>query len=486
MKFFKEIIKSFNRRLDNKKLYFHISDHGLTVLYYINNKFNESYYSPLDSLASDHGLVEFVLKRKTTTAKIILNSANMSLEHVALPAFGSFNRIDPIENYCLTRFEENQIYQAKVYSIFKDNTEVWKAVICSISLNEVVNFCLAILKNCKIPLFGIYFYDLTAQDVAISIAKDNKINLENYIYTTVSVIDSKEILITLNHQGSLLSTKRFTYPKTESDKFILGTIEHYLSDLWHEHKDMVIQEHFSKANIFFISGNLKRLIKSTSLKTVVNLFTEDNDENSIKTFIHHFSLGKRPAATSRELRSYKMYRQINSMIFKPIYLIIFVIFSYFIYVKLCVNVKIHKISELNKTYEKLSGAITKKSADYPEIKNVVQLADLYNLKKRLTQNLPVPFPLIHNFIKTCENKLDIANIDWEIKADCLSSFNLTLEVNIDKARKEEQFKSLDQIIAKLKEEYGYLKIQYQRCNSSGSQESSNSIKLKIIISGDLV
>lgn len=460
--------------LATNRLYFIIGDTRIDVLSYKNKNLVESYSCEIANISSDTEFQKFLEKNRNSNAKFIINSKEIKLEHESLPVIDSIGKIDPIEKYCASNLHSTDICSYKVYSIIKGQAEIWKGVICWIPLTETIQKCLYLIKENGIAFEAVYFYNFCVQQIATDISWANKVNLSEYMYTTISISKSSGVVITLNNQGNILSEVRCDYPVDKSLEYLQGVVEQNVSDIWLKFKALTSETEVKKANIFIIPDKLKDLLEKSKSEVECNLFAQniDEDEDSIKALVRYFAKSKQQDGVSYEIKSYQRYQFINSLFFIPYCAVMLFMLVYIAYLKFSVYQLDRTSSELYNNYSKVSEEIRSNAQNFPEIANISQLADLYNLRSQLTEKKPLPFGIIEDFLRIANNDLEVNKISWSQKGDSRSMFTFSIDIEIGKSNKQETFTKTKVVMDQLAEIYKNTRIQLQRVENSGDDDQN--------------
>lgn len=483
MKFFKETMNAIYRTIKNKKLVFHIYDHGLTIAYYKKNNFIDSYYCKTEDIKSDASLHKYLTQRKDANAKFIVNSKNVSVEKLSIPALNSFTSVNPIEHYCLTRLNQGELYTYKVHTINKDGSEVWKGVVYSMPSHENTNECFSLLYQHQMSFFGVYFHSAVADQIAREIAGDNKLDLENYIYSLTTILDEKEINIQFFHGSNILESTILEYPSTESDQYVLGVIEQNLSDIWIKLTSYRESNNLSKVNIFIVNNNLRNMLTKSQNNSDLYIFPKAlQDELPLHIYMKYFLATKQLCATSPEITKYKRYRQFNSILFPPLYISLSAIVIYVLYINLLAYNHNKVTSNLYKDYTKIMDNIRVSGKDFPEISNIIQLADLYNTEKKISVKTPYPFNFLEEFYNKLNKHFKIQRIFWQNRSYIKMANLLEVDVHLNKKNAEDQISRMEEFIEDFKKANNNIAIHLSRIGiDTGNLESSDALGLRILV-----
>lgn len=472
-------------KLTRSSIHFFIGDSGVCLYYFKNKKLIDSYYCDYENLSHNDNFPEFIKKYKNSDAKIIICSKDINIDHENLTLIDTFGKVNPIEKYCENNFHKDDLYSYRIYQIISENATTWKTVINWIPLNEVIDKCLNFINDNYISLTGVYLYPVIIQDIAKILALKNEINLDDYIYSTVSVNKISGINITINHNDNILYNEIIEYPKEESDEYIQGVIEQSLSDAWIKFKAYIEEANVEKINVFILPNNLKKLIKNTDFQVKNNIFDENieslesDDTFSDYKIMSYFIQKSHTKAWSRELKIYYLYNQINSILFKPIYLMLIITILYAGNIKLNDFFEQKEISQIYHKYFSVDQSISEISKDYQDI-NTKQLADLYNLSKELSVTKNIPFDFIKDFLSFANDYIEINTINWENLGKTRNIYNIDFDLLIDQTNKDNRLRLVENIIDSLKDKYNSYEIDLQRISDFKDETKNNNISLRMI------
>lgn len=485
---FNNAIQYIYEKITRSRLIFMIGDRGINVLYYKKNILIESYFCPLGELTSNKGFEEFLKQHAKADAKFIVNFKEITLQHEALPVFEGLAKIDPVEKYCDTHFHKSDLYTSKVYSITRDQADIWKAVIIWIPVTTVIERCLDLVKQNNITLAGVYFQSVSLQSIAAYICRDANINISEYIYAVVSVTSEAGITITINHGNNILASIICEYPLDKSAEYIQGVIEQNLADMWLKFKTYTNEHALKKLNIFILPKNLKTLISAQTYEVENSLFAKDEEENTDifadSLFIKYFRKSDQTQATSKELKGYYRYHLINNVIFKAAYASILMILLYGAYIKKEIMYYNKLTSSTYTQYSEIIENIRLQAQNFPTVLNVAQLADLYNIDNQLVNDTPLPFELIKDFLALSDNSFTLNKVNWNIDDSTEDViFHIDFEVFVNRTDSAQNLENINKFIKDLEQKHPGLKIQLQRINNDAINESNKPLAIKIKVSG---
>ncbi|NDB84337.1 MAG: hypothetical protein EB127_16765, partial [Alphaproteobacteria bacterium] len=370
--FVQNAINAIYRKIKNRKIIFYITDTTVQVAYYKKDELIDSYISKSDNLKTDLDFVEYLHKRKKSNAKFIVQSRQITSEKISIPILGTFGNINPIENYCLTHLTPDMLYTYKVHAITKDRSEIWKSTVSYMPFTEKVSQCFELLYQNHTPFFGLYFHKVIADQIVTLIGEENKINLENYIYAIICILNEEELSLNLFHAGNILHSSIVTIPKNESDNYLSGLVDQTLQDSWIKFKSYIQHEKLSKLSIFLVNNNLKRLLIGSKKNDELYIFPEDSTlENPFQIFIHYFFKSRQLPAINQAISQYKRYRKVDSMVFPPLYILFGSAILCILYINMLAYYNNNITSYLYKEYTQITQEIREAGKSYPETKNLI-------------------------------------------------------------------------------------------------------------------
>lgn len=476
-------------KLKRSWLYFYIGDKGIHLYYYKNNVLMDSYYCEIENISKDDNFHAFITKYKKSDARFIINSKETEIKHDSFTVLDTFSKSNPVEKFCENNLSNSDIYSYFTHQIVRDQTDVWKAVICISPFTQIIERCFHLLRDNSINFAGIYIYQTMIIDAAKKIADKNHVDLDKYVYTTVSINRVSGISFSINNGKNILSSLNIEYPEGKSSEYIQGVIEQNLSDLWIKFKAYCEQGKYNKANILIVPTNIYQLMNKNDLGVDLNLFEINEEPDSDFSDLSIVSLAENHSlknSTSRLLNNYFFYNQINSIIFKPIYLIIFIT-SMFLLMTIKDNYLLNnKITSQYNEYFKVNEEVRLQSANYPNVQNITQLADLYITGKDLESKKHIPFDFIEDFIRHTNNDHKINNVKWSLNLENNSTiYNISMDIEIDKSFKNEHINQVNKKLDILRGKYTDLDINLVRLSTKESKISNKGkIALKILARGN--
>ena len=143
---------------------------------------------------------------------------------------------------------------------------------------------------------------------------------------------------------------------------------------------------------------------------------------------------------------------VNSLVFKPLFLIISAIIAYLIFLKYHAFIAQRETIELNNRYYNFSEKYRSVKKRHPEIENVTSLADLYNLQTIINIQSPVPFELLKKLFSINNPAIEIINIDWYVEDEEFTNKNILATFNVlySGPKKEIAIKTLYSYINEIK------------------------------------
>ncbi len=488
---FGKISNFIYEKITSSRLFFIIGDNGIEVLYYKNNIFIESYFAHKDKVNEDIEFENFISKYKKSDAKLILNLKEAALQHESLPIIGGLGKTNPVEKFCETHFHSSDLYTFKVYSIINGEADLWKAIIMWTPVTPLIEKCLFLTKENEITLAGVYFHSFAMQPIANKIAKNNLLDLSEYIYSATSISKNSGIHISINHGNNILFSTLCEYPVDKSSEYIQGLIEQNLSDSWLKFKSYIQQNQLKKLNILLLPTNLKSLLALQTYEVEKSIFADcsENKEQECDSqqFLKYFNQSEQPQALSSELKSYYRYHIINNVLFKVAYAALFLLSIYAANLKKNTFLVENNTSQIYKNYFKTTEDIRLKSQNFPNISNVSQLADLYNLQSHLKQTFPSPFEYMEDLINLSKDYSKIMKMSWEMDTqDNNAEFIINCHMIFEMIGDKDPITLLQNTTQQLKTKYPGITITTQRIipeeNTTGI--NAKSISIKITLSGD--
>ncbi len=489
---FDKISNFIYEKITSSRLFFILGDKGLEVLYYKNKIFIEGYFAEKDKINDDVEFEKFISKYKKSDAKLILNSPDTTLQHESLTVIGGLGKTNPIEKFCESHFHSSDLYTYKVYSIINGEADLWKAVIMWTPITPVIERCLFLLKENGIDLAGVYFYSFAMQPIASKVASSNALVLGDYIYSAVTASKNLGIHISINHGNNILFSTLCEYPLDKTNEYVQGVIEQNLADSWLKFKSYIEQNQLKKINIFLLPQYLRSLLEAQTYEVEKSIYADciEEVEGQVcdsQQFLKYFTQIEQPQAFSSELKSYYRYHIINNVFFKITYgaLLLLTLYAAKLQIK---TILIEKdTSKTYKNYFKTTEDIRLKSQNFPNISNVAQLADLYNLQLHLKQKIPLPFEYMEDLVNLTKDSGKIMKLSWDMDTqDTRNTFIINCYMVFEIIGDKDPLSSLQSTTEKLKTKYPALAVTTQRMTSEENIAGINakSISVKITLAGE--
>lgn len=449
---YRKIMHYIYESITHSRIIFIVGDSGVLLNHYKKNVITDTLFCSLDELSSNK-IDDFVAKYGKADTKFIINSKGIKLQHESLPVVGSIGKQDPVQNYCDTHLHQTDLFTYKVHTIIKEDADIWKAAILWMPLNNTLERCLNLVKDNNMDLSGFYLTPTIMQYSAEIIAKENNLDLKDFIYVTASVSITAGISITLNHGNNILSSIICDYPMDKSIPYIQGILEQNVSDMWLKFKAYIEQNQLRKLNVFILTGELKDLVSAQTYEVEKSIFavTKLSDQFADTVFLDYFTKTQQVSAKSRDLISYYRYLIINKIFFKAAYLVLLVLSLYALNLKKSTLELEYKTNNVYSEYFRATEDLNLIAENFPNITNIAELADFYNAQNNLLKNRQTPFALTENFIQLASDQIVISKIYWKLnnKTELLSG-SIVFEVVTSKTMPKNPKIVVNDLIKELK------------------------------------
>lgn len=493
---FREKVLSKLKSLFNRQdLIIFVGDNGINAIESKDGKlFSEKVFihSNIDHNEEFRNLLK---KYSNNKVKIILNFKETLLIHDSLTVLSGLSKSNPVIKYCENQFNSSDYYCYKVYSVNHSQAEMWNIVVASVPENYFIQNLVKLVFEYDIYIEGFYLYQFLTSEIGINIGLKHKLNLNEFVYSVVSINASSGINISIHHAGDIMHNIICEYPPDKSLEYIEGVIEQQLSESWLRFKTYVKDNNLKIANIFVLPDGLHELISKQNYEVNASIsvsYSEITDfkppligsDAVITKLVKNYNVA---SSKGKRLSNYYFYNFLKEIIFKPIYLLITIFLLCSLYYKINYYKVYNETQNTYNSYYKVSESLRGISLKYPEVDNVIVLADLYNLQKLLDGRIPLPFNLVNELINNLPStELNIKQVNWDLVTSKLGSnynFNLSIVIEVNEGDEGNAFNQINAVIANVKSKYPTYDIAYLRDHNKNYNIGSKAITIKLIASG---
>lgn len=424
--FIKRLHAFITSLLYRKNVVVSIGDLGLYLAAFDRRKSVDTLFIPYEDKENLHLLYEnFLNKFKKFHVSFLFDSAECGLRHDIVPIVQSIVKTNPIDKFIKEYFRSDEIVGYNVYNINTNPSESWNTMIVSTHYKPPLSTLLeGILSRDSTKYGGIYFLSLEFSTITDVILKKININKYNgYLKIFVCILETSGIKLVAKHHNNIVSITNITYPKDKPILYIQGLIEQAITDCLINLKNHIENYKLKVCIIFIVEQELANLLSQSRFgehqvicKTINSILDNTNNEeerylDSALTYI--FNNNKSFPASNYYLTSISKLSTINSIMFKPLIVVIISLIAIISAIKIKTIDNYKKVASLNLEYSSAEREYYTLKKKYPYIKHATNLADLYVFEALLLIPVPTPFSLLEKFLTSLDKNFSVESIQWE-------------------------------------------------------------------------
>ncbi len=432
----------------------------------------------------------------------LLDTPECKLLHELVPVLQSIVKVNPVERFIAEHFPKENIIAYNVYNITTKNSETWNTMLALTPYTQPLSTLLEYILENSLKFGGIYFLTLEFKTIIDKILeKTNNIQYQDHMQIFVSILESSGIKCIVKHNGHILAVKTVEYPGDKSSIYIQGIIEQEVNDYLISFKNYINNSNI-KVCIIFLAGKALNLLLNQSAfngHQIICISPEelfDSPPPSYQPFsdieiTQLFTEQKSFLGLNQTIKSITTLNFINSVMFKPLIVIIIMILFLLATIRLTILENQRKTLSYYKQNYQIINKYNNIRQKFPYIHNEVNAADIFSLETLLKMKTAKPFDHLEKLLLNLKPSITIDTIRWELqnhnnmiypkesfKIDLLVKFtdnNDSLEkTNID----------LDAFVNSLKEDFEDFEINYVKfLDKSLSLSKCTTIPVAISITG---
>ena len=274
---------------------------------------------------------------------------------------------------------------------------------------------------------------------------DNSEHLDKLQIFTI-ITKASGIRIIVKYQDNIMSEKTVLYPHDKSDLYLIGTIEQVIGDKLLFYKQYIKKLGENPCIIFLIDNDLKQLTAKLVFENclILSFTNEDielpnfaaNNRFQDSSLIELFNYNPSYIASNKSLNAITKYTTINRLAFKPVIATIFAMILTLCYYKYQVLSVQAEALNLNNQYYKLAKEYRDVNKKNPELSNIGDLLEMYNLQNILGRQSATPFKHLKMLILTQHKNLKLKNLSWRLVNPLLidlpaSNLKISLDVTYE-------------------------------------------------------
>lgn len=270
-----------------------------------------------------------------------------------------------------------------------------------------------------------YFLSLELKTIIERILQKTK-NTEcsDHLQVFVTITEASNIRIAVKYKNNIMDEQVIDYPHDKSNEYIQGTIEQTVSDKLLAYKEYIEQLQLNSCVIFLVDSTLKELLSKsefTNAKTITLSRADLSQSGKYKEsrfqdnlLFEIFDNFNTHLALNAPLKSVTKLTLINNIIFKPLIALQLGVIITLAALKYQTIIIKTETEHLNQKYYSLSQEYRDIKKRHPNIRNISDLADLYNFETILSKSSVTPFTQLKHLLASSYRNLRITNINWKV------------------------------------------------------------------------
>ena len=433
-------VNLFNNLFHRKNVIILIGKNGITFSALNKGKIVSSIFVNSNDKDFQKSYQDFFKKHKNYHIIFLLDDKNCILKHEIMPIISSIIKSNPVENFIQKNYHPEDIIAYNVYEIITQNGEVWNTCIASTPFVFPISELLGYVINNSFKYSGIYFLSLEFETIIEKILqKTQNTEFANHLQIFVTITKSSDIRVVVKYKKNIMDEQIVEYPEDKSDMYVQGTIEQTISDKLIHYKPFIEKLNLQTCIITLSDKKLQNLLstlefancKTIAINSEEITISKDKkigrfQDNTLLEIFNNFSTH---LALNKPLKSITKLSLINSILFKPLLAIIFIICAA-LSIKKYKSISIqNETTNYNQEYYKLSEKYRNIQKLHPELKNANDLIELYNMENLISKTITTPFDHIKAIFSYDTPNLKIKKMSWKIKDPENINF-LKNEINI--------------------------------------------------------
>lgn len=432
------IVNLLNNLFHKKNITILLGANGIEIFALKKNQVQDSIFIKYNSDKYHKKYRDFLSSYKGYYIMFLLDHKECELGHdmlpILLPVLSSIvNKVNPVEKFISEKYKPEDIVAYNVYEVNYQNGEIWNTCIAttpfSFPLSDILEY--SIKKSFKYS--GMYFLSLelgTIIDRILEISDKPEYSESLQIFTVTT--EASNIRITVKYKKNIMSEKIVEFPYDKSDMYLIGTIEQAISDKLLFYKQYIKTLETQPCLIFLVDNKLKQPISELKFDNcnILALTRNDlkltpnhsDDRFQDATLIELFNNTTSHLASNKPLRSITKLTLLNRVIFKPVIAILIgmmLTLGFFKYQTISVQ---SEANNLNKQYYKLAEEYRQVKKRHPNLTNVSDLLEMYNLQNIIARQPAAPFNHYKILALTQHENLKISKLSWKLVNPILVDF----------------------------------------------------------------
>jgi hypothetical protein len=439
-----EFIVNLLKNLFHKKnIVIFLGKNGIMLSALRNNQVYENLFVEYGLEQYHQSYREFLSTHKGYPITLLLDHNECELDHEMLPILSSLLKVNPVEKFISEKYKPEDIVAYNVYEIDHNNGEVWNTSIATTPflspLGDILNY---IIKG-SFKYSGVYFLSLELGTIIDRILYNTgNLGYAQQLQIFTIITKASGIRIIVKYKNNIMSEKTIEFPYDKSDLYLIGTIEQAISDKLLFYKQYIKTLKQQPCVIFLVDNALKNLVSGLKFENcnILPLSSDDlnfmsghsNDRFQDSALIELFNNSPTYTASNKSLKTITKYTLINRTAFKPVIFIICGMILTLCFLKYQAMGIQSEANDLNKQYYKLAEEYREVKKRHPELSNVGDLLEMYNLQNIMARRSFTPFEHHKILTLTQHKNLKLKNLSWKLVNPLLVDFSQSdLVISLD-------------------------------------------------------
>lgn len=457
-----EKLSSFLDQFHKKKLVLFIGKKGVKIIVYDKDETINSLFLNYQQENLIQACCDFLKNYTHYQVIILLDSPESQQKHDFIPMIQSILKFNPIEKFIGENYKPEDLIAYNVYNIDYTNGEVWETVIASSEYTPILSQLLEFVIDKPFYYKGTYFLSLEIETITNAILqKQSGNNLADEFQIFIAITETSHIRIAAKHKKNILDEGTFEIPPDKSEAYIAGIIENVVTDKLLKYKSYINSLDLKVALVLLCSSTLLKIFFETPSLQGCSLISHHNDaqedlppevqlvetqksqyvDGAYNSFydqqlVDIFIKEKSYIATNKFLTSITTLTVINSVIFKPL------IITALIIVAMLGNLKYQDMKtgfetyQLNNKYYTISEQYRNIKKKHPEIENINNLTELYNLENILSKPIPTPIKFLLKLLSVNLPNIELESVNWYSRDAESKSSAAIIQLNCESSKKD--------------------------------------------------
>ncbi len=427
------IVNLLNNLFHKKNITIFLGKNGIMLAALKKNQVQDSIFVEYGSEKYHQKYRKFLSNYKGHHVMFLLDHNECELDHEMLPILSSLIKINPVDKFISEKYKPEDIVAYNVYEVNNHNGEIWNTCIATTPFSPPLSDILEYVIKKSFKYSGMYFLSLELTTIIDRILQiSGKLEYLEHLQIFTIITKASNIKIIVKYKNNIMSEKTVEFPYDKSDMYLIGTIEQAISDKLLFYKQYIKTLDKPPCIIFLVDNALKKLISQLKLENCnILALSEDN----LKLASHHsndrfqdsalmelFNNFTTHLASNKPLKAITKLTLLNRAVFKPIIAIISGMVLTLCLFKYQAITAQSQANDLNNQYYKLAEEYRQVKKRNPELLNVSDLLEMYNLQNIIARQSSTPFDHYKILVLTQHKNLKINKLSWKLVNPVLVDF----------------------------------------------------------------